>query len=160
MTCVKKFDVMRNFDILFMVEKLQLFYQLQYEVEKVHFFWNMQHTENHCMLLKIKFLYFHEFLSKLHAYKLIWKVLALIFQFCKKNWFYASACIIPRSMENIFWKFDIFILRDQNFQNDPTIMVFQEPKHQKHRFSIQSIKLTSACKKIGLEKWISSKNLK
>ena len=48
------------------------------------------------------------------------------------------------------WKFDIFILRDQNFQNDPNIIVFQEPKHQKNCFSIWSIKLTSASKKSGL----------
>ena len=89
----------------------------------------MQHSENHHILLKIFFLYFHKFLSKR---KLFWKSWLKFFIFVKTNWFYTSACVILTTLESIFWKFDIFILWDQNFQDDPTIIVFNEPNSQKH----------------------------
>ena len=73
------------FSIFFIFSKLQLFYQLQPEVEKLRFFGHFQYSENHRILLEINHLYFHEFLFKLDACKLIEKILTHTFYFYKKQ---------------------------------------------------------------------------
>ena len=66
-------------------QKLQLFHQLQPEVEKLRFFGHFQYSENHRILLEMNCLYFHEFLFKLDACKLIKKILTHTFYFYKKQ---------------------------------------------------------------------------
>ena len=117
------------FGIFFSFLKLQLFYQLQPEVEKLRFFWDFQYSENHRILLKINFLYMYEFLFKLNACKLISKLSTHTFYICLKKLIFASACAIWRSLENLFWKFDIFILGVQKYQIKSKNWYF---RHQMH----------------------------
>lgn len=127
-TCITKFGTMENCWHNFHGQEVTVFFPT------LVWSWKTSIFEIYNILKKLpyvaenQFPIFSQVFVQMHNYTFVWKFLAWIFHFFKNNWFYPSTCVISRSLKNYFWKFEIFILRDHNFQNDPTIMVFQESK--------------------------------
>ena len=130
------------FNIFFIFLKLQLFYQLQPEVEKLRFFWDSQYSENHRILLKINFLYLHEFLFKFNACKLISKLSTHTFYICVKKAMLCKRLCHLKELGKSFLKIWYFYSHGLKVSNSDQKLVFQAPraflKHQKTVFAYHS----------------------
>ena len=121
---------------------------------KTSIFWHFQYSENHRILLEMNCLYFHEFLFKLDACKLIKKILTHTFYFYKKQSL-LQALMLFEGAWKIFFENSILLSAPQKFQNNPQNLYF---RHQWHLWNIRNMflhmiyKINKRLRKIGLEK--------